>query len=199
MADRRASAAAQLPSVDLGGTQLRVHRSDVIEPGLGTPQHLFGIVHLHADHFGDRADEVDAVARVEVVILARRVAPAEDLAPNVVIFGIVHRHGEMAVGGADVFVLLGHHDVLDRPGEHGWPSALGGKAVILLHRGAITKHKKPLAPDMAHIKRSNSQFHEWAVVIFVVKLRVGAHIRFIKPAAPPGDASRKYKVTISNC
>src|SRR6056300_1285977 len=58
--------------------------------------------------------------------------------------------------------------------------------------------KRPLAPDMAHTRRSNSQFHEWAVVIFVVKLRVSAHVRFIKPAAPPGDASRKPKVTISN-
>ncbi len=119
-------------SIDRLRAQLRIEAGNVIEPFLWATQHIFRILNPQADYLGDLTNEMDAIARVEIVIFAGRIAPRAHESDDFAILRVRDGDCEVPVGVPDVLRLFDRDIVLHRPVQNAGADRFGGKPVILV-------------------------------------------------------------------
>ena len=105
-----------------------------VEPGLGPAQQVMRNRHPQPGQFGDAADEMDAVAGLEIVRVRRIAPPGAHFGDHGIILRVAQRHREVAVGRCHVLGLLDHDHARDTAPDHHRPDGSGSVAVVLVDR-----------------------------------------------------------------
>src|SRR5690606_38736390 len=113
--------------------KLRVEPRDMIEPLPRLAKQLLREFDLDPAQLRNARHEVDAIALVEVVELARGIAPGDHfrLHPSVGRVGDGER--EVPVGGPDVLGFLRHHDVSGWAEQDVRVGSFRGEAIVFVH------------------------------------------------------------------